>query len=356
MKLKKLFAGVVASAMMLAMAIPAFAAGPITSETGITSYTLHKSYQLIGEGVSPAATFQFTIENTALTGSSKYTKDTMPTPSMTPSVTYESGQATPNGDGTGVQEIVVDFTENGQLIYDSVGQYSYTLKETIPAQGLAGVDYDNDPVTMKVTVINDEENGGYKINTISFTKKDEKNSGRVEGNKNDEAAFINTYSANKLNVAKTVAGKAGDKNHEFSFSVKFTGPEGKIWDASDAFSFEAGVKSASYNSAEGTWDFTLTHGQSIDFTNIPAGVTYAVTENGLDASNKQTVNGTEYTAAYENETGTMAAEALNAVVTNTAKDFIDAGVLLDNAPYVVLLSIVAAGGALMLLGKRRSEN
>ena len=51
MKLKKLFAGVVAAAMMLTMAVPAFAGGPIKSEDGITSYTLNKSYQLIGTRV-----------------------------------------------------------------------------------------------------------------------------------------------------------------------------------------------------------------------------------------------------------------------------------------------------------------
>ena len=355
MKLKKLLAGMMASAMMLTMAVPAFAKGPITDEDGITSYTLHKSYQLLGEGTSPAGTFDFTIENTALVGSSKYTAATMPTPEMTPSVTYSTGQATRNGDGTGVQEILVSFLENGELIYDSVGQYSYTLKETLPEEGLAGVEYDQDPVTMKVTVINDEA-GGYKINTISFTKKGEKISGQVEGNRNEEAAFINTYSANKLNIEKTVRGDAGDKQKEFSFSVRFTGPEGKVWDASSAFDFVGAERTAAYNSAEGTWDFTLTHGQSIDFVNIPAGVTYTVVENGLDATNEMVVDGTTYTAAYDAETGTMAAEALNAKVTNTADGFIDTGVLLDNAPYVILLSVVAAGAALLFFRKRSREN
>ena len=346
MKLKKLLAGVVASAMMLTMAVPAFAAGVIESEEGHTSYTLHKKYQLVGEGVSPAATFDFTVENVGVTGSSKYNASTMPTPTLTPSVTYAAGEATLNGTGTGDRELAVDFLKNGQLIYDSVGQYSYLLKETVPAQKLAGVEYDQSPITMKVTVVNDGTDG-YKIKLLSFTK---------DGQKDDEAAFINTYTANKLNVAKVVNGDAGDKRNEFDFSVKFTGPDGKVWDASTAFTFAAGVKSAVYNSTTGTWDFTLTHGQSIDFTNIPAGVTYVVTENGLDASNKMTVNNVEYTADYENETGTMAVEALNATITNTAEGFIDMGVWLDNAPYMVLLSVVAAGAVWMLLRKRHTEN
>ena len=105
MKLKKLFAGVVAAAMMLTMAVPAFAKGPITSEDGITSYTLNKSYQLIGEGQAPAADFNFTITNTSVTGSEKYKGvTTFPTPSMTPSVHYDANKATPTGTGTGATD------------------------------------------------------------------------------------------------------------------------------------------------------------------------------------------------------------------------------------------------------------
>lgn len=213
MKLKKLFAGVVAAAMMLTMAVPAFAKGPITSEDGITSYTLNKSYQLIGEGQAPAADFNFTITNTSVTGSEKYKGvTTFPTPSMTPSVHYDANKATPTGTGTGATDIVVDFLKEGKLIYDSVGQYVYTIAETVPGTGLAGVDYDQKEVSMKVTVVNDDAtDGGLKISTISFTKNGEKISGKVDGNKNEEAAFINTYTANKLEVAKKVTGAAGDR-------------------------------------------------------------------------------------------------------------------------------------------------
>lgn len=355
MKLKKLFAGVVAAAMMLTMAVPAFAKGPITSDDGITSYTLNKSYQLIGEGQAPAADFNFTITNASVTGSEKY-KDvtTFPTPSMTPSVHYDANKATTTGTGTGATEIVVDFLKDGALIYDSVGQYVYTIAETIPETGLAGVDYDQKNVSMKVTVVNDDATGGFKINTISFTKNGEKVSGKVEGNSNEEAAFINTYTANKLGVTKTVTGAAGDKNYPFSFSVTFTGPEGKIWDAS-ALTFAENAKSATYNTADNTWDFTLTHGESISFANLPKGVTYSVVENGLDASNKMTINEIEYTAKYENETGTMDANAKNAAVTNQTKGFIDTGVILDNAPYMLMLAVVAAGAMTLVIKKRREE-
>lgn len=354
MKLKKLFAGVVAAAMMLTMAVPAFAKGPITSDDGITSYTLNKSYQLIGEGQAPAADFNFTITNTSVTGSEKYKgKTDFPTPSITPSVHYGANEATRTGTGTGAKDIVVDFLKDGALIYDSVGQYVYTIAETIPETGLAGVDYDQKNVSMKVTVVNDDRTDkGLKISTISFTKNNDKISGKVDGNTNEEAAFINTYTANKLEVIKEVTGAAGDKNYPFSFTVTFTGPDGKTWDDS-ALTFAENAKNATYDN--NAWNFTLTHGESISFANLPKGVTYSVVEKYLDATNQITINDIKYTARYENGTGTMDATAKTATVYNATEGFIDTGVILDNAPYIALLTFVAAGAVFMVIKKRREE-
>lgn len=354
MKLKKLFAGVVSAAMMLTMAVPAFAKGPITSDDGITSYTLNKSYQLIGEGQAPAADFHFTITNTSVTGSEKYKdKTNFPTPNMTESVSYEANKATPAGDGTGAKDIVVDFLKDGALIYDSVGQYVYTIAETDPETGLAGVDYDKKDVSMKVTVVNDDRtDGGLKISTISFTKAGQKISGKVDGNKNEEAAFINTYTANKLEVIKKVTGAAGDKNYPFSFTVTFTGPEGKTWDAS-ALTFAEDAKRADY--VNNAWNFTLTHGESISFANLPKGVTYSVVEKYLDAANQITINDIKYTASYEYGTGTMDAAAKTATVTNATEGFIDTGVILDNAPYILMLAVVAGAAMTLVIKKRREE-
>ena len=354
MKLKKLFAGVVAAAMMLTMAVPAFAGSPIKSEEEITSYTLNKSYQLIGEGQAPAADFNFTIANTSVTGSEKYNgKMEFPTPSITSSVHYGVNEATPTGTGAGAKDIVVDFLKDGALIYDSVGQYVYTIAETDPETGLAGVDYDQKKVSMKVTVVNDDKTDkGLKISTISFTKNNDKISGKVDGNTNEEAAFINTYTANKLEVIKEVTGAAGDKNYPFSFTVTFTGPDGKTWDASK-LTFAENAKSADY--VNNAWNFTLTHGESISFANLPKGVTYSVVEKYLNADKKITINGTEYTATYENGIGTMEAAAKTATVTNATEGFVDTGVILDNAPYILMLAVVAGGAMTLVIKKRREE-
>ena len=188
--------------------------------------------------------------------------------------------------------------------------------------------------------------------TFSFTKNNDKISGKVDGNTNEEAAFINTYTANKLEVIKEVTGAAGDKNYPFSFTVTFTGPDGKTWDASK-LTFAENAKSADY--VNNAWNFTLTHGESISFANLPKGVTYSVVEKYLDAANQITVNDIKYTARYENGTGTMDADPKTATVYNATEGFLDTGVILDNAPYMLMLAVVAGGAMTLVIKKRREE-
>ena len=134
--------------------------------------------------------------------------------------------------------------------------------------------------------------------------------------------------------------------------MTFTGPEGKTWDES-ALTFAEDAKNATY--ANNTWNFTLTHGESISFANLPKGVTYSVVEKYLNTDNQITINDIKYTASYENGTGTMDATAKTATVTNATEGFIDTGVILDNAPYMLMLAVVAGAAMTLVIKKRREE-
>ena len=95
-----------------------------------------------------------------------------------------------------------------------------------------------------------------------------------------------------------------------------------------------------------TVDFTLKHGQTASLTNLPYGMGYTVTEDDY--------TGEGYTTAVTGDSGTIEAAAATAEFTNTKGGSIDNGVLLDSAPYAVLLTMAAAGGAAMFL-RRRSQ-
>ena len=220
--------------------------------------------------------------------------------------------------------------------YTSVGVYSYIITEKTGTT--AGVAYDSKSVTMKVTAV--DNNGTIEIAAVSFTKAGKKLA-------DNEAAFNNTYTANKLSISKTVAGNLGDKSKYFDFTVTLTGKEG------EEYSLPATITGGSDKSGKkenvaisGTTTFKLKHGDTITIENLPAGVSYKVEE----------ATPSDYTMNATGQEGTMDAEAKTAAFTNTKTGDIDTGVYLDNLPYILVFAGVLAIAAVFIVRRRRFED
>ena len=67
------------------------------------------------------------------------------------------------------------------------------------------------------------------------------------------------------------------------------------------------------------------------------------------------VNGGNSTTSLTSNVQTMTKAAATVAFTNTKGATIDTGVILDNAPYIALLAIVAIGGVALMLNKRRRD-
>ena len=89
-----------------------------------------------------------------------------------------------------------------------------------------------------------------------YTTRSENNSGNIPGN-SITAAFTNTCTNGKLTINKTLTGTGADLNKEFSFTAVIGGK---------------------------TETFTLKHGQSKTFDNIPLNTDYTVTEADYSSS------------------------------------------------------------------------
>ena len=101
-----------------------------------------------------------------------------------------------------------------------------------------------------------------------------------------------------------------------------------------------------------TVKFTLTHGQTMNFLNLPEGVTYTVKEVNVPEGYKTYINDAD-TPATGTE-GTISDTAVTISYENVNGDTtIDTGVILDNAPYIALMMVVVAGAAVMIIKKRR---
>lgn len=380
MKLKKFFAGVVAAAMMLTVgATAAFADEPVASATSkesipnsaITSGTeikIYKTYD-VKNGAAPTETFNFDIDYVE-----KFDSDTQ---ASAPTVTKITGKSvTFDGPVTG-SDNVGSFTltpaELGLANPTGTGKYVYTIKEQ--AGSTPAVSYDSKTLYLIVSVVhkvdsNNTIQSGYDYYVT--LRKDSKTGEKAENN------FTNTYgdgNLKELALTKTVRGSFGDLGETFTFNVQFTGDASKYAGVSvKSVSANATVKDSTGATVTGlmalntNYTVTLKHGEKVEFSNLPENIGYKIFENGSEwvTTGTDTVakNG-QYTVTLENGTltGAEAPEATGTITTanasvgfiNTHEGTPDMGVVLDNAPYIAMLAVVAIGGVALMLNKRRRD-
>ena len=330
-KVEKLLAGVLSISLAMGVSVmPAFAASGETY-ADMDSVVIKKNYELANEGTfSPAETFSFDIEADNVTDASDdITPENMPMPTIG-TVSYLRGEA---GSTTKTKEIKIDLPE-----YDSVGVYTYIIHEV--EGNSAGVTYYGDAILLRVTVI--EQDG--KLRIAAVHTEDPESTG--EGKKDD---FDNLYSAGELEVHKDVEGIMGNKDKYFEFTVQLTGEEGKTYQDSYAItggSYDANPDSIEIRPGETTEaTFYLKDDDTIHIENLPYGVEYKVSETPV-ADYVTTETGTE---------GEVDEAVEQANFTNTKGGTVDAGVVLDSAPYLFTLTGAAGVGLLLTLRRRHQK-
>lgn len=330
-KVEKLLTGVLSISLAMGVSVmPAFAASGETY-ADMDSVVIKKNYELANEGTfSPAETFSFDIEADNVTDASDdITPENMPMPTIG-TVSYLRGEA---GSTTKTKEIKIDLPE-----YESVGVYTYIIHEA--AGNSAGVTYYGDAILLRVTVI--EQDG--KLRIAAVHTEDPESTG--EGKKDD---FDNLYSAGELEVHKDVEGIMGNKEKYFEFTVQLTGEEGKTYQDSYAItggSYDANPTSIKIKPGETTEaTFHLKDDDTIHIKNLPYGVEYKVSETPV-ADYVTTETGTE---------GEVDGAVEQANFTNTKGGTVDAGVVLDSAPYLFTLTGAAGVGLLLTLRRRHQK-
>ena len=362
MKLKKFFAGVLAAAMMLTVgATAAFATNTtesmiVADGNGVANFTLTKKL-MVAEGTAPQKmTFDFTVSGHVADADKGAKAGTVGGGFTTqPSVTFEktgNEQFTVN---TYSQDFSIDLVKLLGDNYNKVGKYAYTISEN--ETKIPGITKDAHTYEMIVTVVNKkntdlDNNTGYGYYVGMYD---------ADGNK-VPAEFTNTYNSYSLEVKKTVQGNFGDLGDTFTFYITLGGADGK----DNNYASATVTVSDAANAANGkTWTIgggqqtvTLKHGQTIIVSNLPVGVTYTVTEKKTNDDGTAWVYDTTGEAVAINDVlpSITANNNENKVeIVNKHEGTPDMGVVLDNAPYIAMLAIVAIGGVALMLNKRRRD-
>ena len=402
MKLKKFFAGVLAAAMMLTVgATAAFATeGNNTpnevrnSFPDMTTIDLNSELELtknykVENGKAPFEKFEFDV---TYVGTVKKDTNVTGEPASNWSITKEADftkdtAGVPTG-ATGLPASGTAYKENfkiklNELNIPTGGTGIYVYKITEKDNGTPAVSYNTDGgrlyLIVTVTHVTDG-NGNIQDGLYNYAvalRRGDDNITAANAAKGTKVlateAFHNTYGAgnsvNSVELKKTVHGNFGDLGKDFTFNVTFNKAVDKNY-GNIAFEAENGRKVYKANDPTQTgvneleygveYVVTLKHGETIEFGNLPADVTYTMVENG-----KQDVEGTQkvdgiYTVTgekTEDNKGTVTASATTAKeeIVNTNQESPDMGVVLDNAPYIAMLAIVAIGGVALMLNKRRRD-
>lgn len=402
MKLKKFFAGVLAAAMMLTVgATAAFATEGNNTPNDVrnsfpdmTTINLNSELELtknykVENGKAPFEKFEFDV---TYVGAVKKDTNVTGEPASNWSITKEADftkdtAGVPTG-ATGLPASGTAYKENFKIKLDELniptgGTGIYVYKITEKDNGTPAVSYNTDGGRLYLIVtVTHVTDGNGKIqdglyNYAVALRRGDDNITAANAAKGTKVlateAFHNTYGAgysvNSVELKKTVHGNFGDLGKDFTFNVTFNKADDKNY-GNIAFEAEDGRKVYKANDLTQTgvneleygveYVVTLKHGETIEFGNLPADVTYTMVENG-----KQDVEGTQkvdgiYTVTgekTEDNKGTVTASATTAKeeIVNTNQESPDMGVVLDNAPYIAMLAIVAIGGVALMLNKRRRD-
>lgn len=352
---KGLAAAAISAAMMLGAAAPALAveSSNALQKTSEGNYFFTKTYGGVSDGtVSEKVKFDVTpykVTDAKITETSKM-----------PQVSINETQAE-SGKSNQVLLNLPDSNKDGLPDFDNTGAgyYYYTVKEN-DSNNAAGVTYDPNTYYLKVTV-------GYKKNdqgAIDYTKTEvvsvslwDKDPSIENSGAEKVAGFNNTYKSGTLVVKKVLDGNLTQDTDEFTINVTFKSEkpvdsEVKYTDFTGEHTVAGWTKVG--DTYQATASITVKGGWTVNFKNVPDGVSYSVEED---------TPGNDYeTPKYDdNKSGTLKANDTKndadatTTVTNTKKSKTDMGVILNNAPYIAIIG-GAAVVAIYVVNKRRHSD
>lgn len=233
----------------------------------------------------------------------------------------------------------VEFTQPGKYVFD--------VKETGGSN--ANIKYDGTSCQIVINVVNDD---------LTKLKIDSAYVMDTDGHKG--AYTFNNLAVDNgdLVVSKTITGNAANPEDKFDFTITLNGKLTGSYNVVES----NGTNGTIAPNDEGKYVYIckLGHQDTVHIYNLPAGVTYTVTEDKgqYKATYSQTGGDDRVTDAdFTQATGTIDANDTDQVdVTNNRTAVIETGYLMNIAPYALVIALVAAGAIAYVISRRRSDS
>ena len=390
MKLNKTFGRIattlVATAMLASLAAPAYAnsfsGGVIDGEVEVNTISFSKELIRPDYVATPNVTFTFTmtgqkggetVTDQADASNEDYHSVVTEDAYVDGSAMIATGTVTFGGDGAGDtvtgqdngttdtdQMVTVTDTVNidiSGLTFTKPGVYKFSLTESSsdPSNSAYTLGIDDDNPYSVYLFVEDRGDNGIIVTGAELVKGNQPTN--AAENKVDK--ITNYYMVdpetgivpNSLTVDKTVTGTMGDKNAPFNFTVTIT--------ATGNRTFSASKGDTSIDVVEGDADntyvvsTTLKDGESVTINGLLNGDSYVVKEaeagkDGYTTMVAGAANADSHSVVFDDE----AADTVS--YTNHRDAVSPTGLVMDIAPYALLV-VVAAAGCFVFLRKRRED-
>ena len=396
--MKKIVTGVVAAGTILSLLqVPnVLAENEVASSQNEKNVVVKVNKELdIAEGITtPTATFTFKFAPKSGQNSANVPYETVtPTNGTIPNrtVTYNGSDTLPQGK-TAITKATDDIFAG--VTYENAGEYVYTVSEeqtgwTALANNIDTLTFDTKTYEMHVFVKNKSQGTGTYISNVYFvdttagstTAATAKKAGNAEpgteggskvykydlfknkytkkaGKTGDSPSTINP-NADALTITKKVAGGLASKTKNFTFKLTF---KAASTDETGTYTGTKGTEQIQFTK-DVEKEFTLHDGESLVFSDLPAGTKYTLKEEGTSGytpSSAYKENGTlkngstgTQSQAYTVADVLIGEKENNNIVTNTLPEVTPTGLLIDNLPFIIMIGLGLFG--FILVAKRRRE-
>lgn len=353
----------VATAMLAAFAaVPAMAAEPAANE-----FVIPKTFTVAANTFRPAADFRFTVAAANVTAEENgyYNGIEGAVNLKTPASFAAETSNTPSSNPTSMTANATFEVTFGQGGITHAGTYKYTLTEDASSP-VAGVTYDTKTYDLYVVVVN-EDTAPQKLKVESVFMTNHKEGTQATG-ETKVNGITNTYGnttdgANTLTLTKVIDGKGADKSAAYDFTIKITSSSATT---TKYYYATTGGDTGVINSGNDGATVTLSNDERVTVYGLLDDDTYEIAETKANADKYTTTVKMENDSDYTNYTAALTGKMSTANTDNddnvdiTVKNFRDlddiptTGVLLNVAPYALMV-IIAATGCFVFLRKRRDD-